>query len=205
MPFLSGNAVRFIKEDQQHCLDRVNALIRGTRLETQPISRIIQVTATDLSLTHLYNYASQAWNNDFFLSHLSKYQIDIPPATLSKIQTNFGSVEQFQKAFLNHAEFLFGNGWTWLIRNEEGKLQIVNTSNGSSPIHHASIVKKDPLSIPSLLGQRFYPRIPLLCLCLWQNAYLPDYGMKRGDYVSQFFHFVDWQKVDATLSIDVAQ
>ena len=94
-----------------------------------------------------------------------------------------------------YAEFLFGNGWTWLIRNEEGKLQIINTTNGSSPTHHYSLIKKDPISIPSLLGSKIYQRVPLLCLNLRQHAYLPDYAVHKNDYVSKFLKFVDWERV----------
>ena len=200
--FISANSIQLIRANQEHCLERVNALVKGTRLETHPISRIIQITSNDLSMTHLYNYASQAWNNDFFLFNLARYKVDIPPITASKLQTDFGSLEGWQKEFSNHAEFLFGNGWTWLIRNEEGKLQIINTTNGASPIYHSGIVKKDPLSIPSLLGQKIYARVPLLCLNLWQHAYLLDFGMHKLDYVSTFFQFIDWQKVDSSLAIE---
>ena len=202
LPFLSPKALETIRANQNHCLDRLNALTKATALEGQPISRVIEATYIDCSKTHLYNYASQAWNNDFFLSGLTPFQMEIPPALKAAIQADFGTVDEFQQQWEAHAEHLFGVGWTWLIRNEEGKLQIVCTVLGASPSMHPGIRKRNALSVPSLLGQPVLQRVPLLGLSLWEHAYLPDYGIVgRREYIANYWKAVDWERVAGYLSM----
>lgn len=195
-PFLTSSALQNIKADQVHCLDRINALVKGTNFEGLPVSQLIKVTYCDTSQAHLYNYACQAFNNDFFLQSLNVLQITPPAPLMKHIQNSFGTFDEFISEFSMNAEFMFGNGWTWLIQNEEGQLEIVNTFNSSSPVYHLSIQKRDPLSIPSLLGQKIWPRLPLLCLKMWEHAFVPQYGMAaRKEYVRNFWKVVDWQAI----------
>jgi len=41
---------------------------------------------------------------------------------------------------------------------------------------------------------------PLLIMDVFEHAYLPDYGLKRGDYIQAFMQNVDWAAVEKRLS-----
>uniref|UniRef100_A0A7C3WG79 superoxide dismutase n=1 Tax=Desulfobacca acetoxidans TaxID=60893 RepID=A0A7C3WG79_9BACT len=41
---------------------------------------------------------------------------------------------------------------------------------------------------------------PLLILDVFEHAYLPDYGLKRGDYLQAFFQNINWPAVEARLA-----
>ncbi len=49
----------------------------------------------------------------------------------------------------------FGSGWTWLVKNPDGSIEIVNTGNAGSPLTK---------------GQK-----PLLTCDVWEHAYYIDY------------------------------
>ncbi|MGZ5425020.1 MAG: Fe-Mn family superoxide dismutase, partial [Candidatus Aminicenantales bacterium] len=34
--------------------------------------------------------------------------------------------------------------------------------------------------------------VPLLVMDVFEHAYMPDYGLKRADYIEAFFKAVDW-------------
>jgi superoxide dismutase, Fe-Mn family len=40
---------------------------------------------------------------------------------------------------------------------------------------------------------------PLLIMDVFEHAYLPDYGLKRGDYIQAFFQNINWLAVEARL------
>jgi Fe-Mn family superoxide dismutase len=40
---------------------------------------------------------------------------------------------------------------------------------------------------------------PLLVMDVFEHAYMPDYGLKRGEYIEAFFKNIDWQAVNSRL------
>ena len=49
----------------------------------------------------------------------------------SAIEKKWGSVEAFIEAFtVAH----FGSGWSWLVKNEDGSLEILSTVNAANPL-----------------------------------------------------------------------
>jgi superoxide dismutase, Fe-Mn family len=40
---------------------------------------------------------------------------------------------------------------------------------------------------------------PLLIMDVFEHAFIPDYGLKRGDYIEAFFKNIDWKAVDSRL------
>jgi len=38
---------------------------------------------------------------------------------------------------------------------------------------------------------------PLLVMDVFEHAYMPDYGLKRGDYIRAFFENINWKAVEA--------
>lgn len=41
----------------------------------------------------------------------------------------FGSVDGFKEVFTKNAITNFGSGWTWLVKKQDGTVDVVNTCN----------------------------------------------------------------------------
>ena len=52
----------------------------------------------------------------------------------SAIEKKWGSVEAFIEAFTKVTVAHFGSGWSWLVKNEDGSLEILSTVNAANPL-----------------------------------------------------------------------
>jgi Fe-Mn family superoxide dismutase len=46
---------------------------------------------------------------------------------------------------------------------------------------------------------------PILVMDVWEHAYMLDYGIKRAGYIDAFFRNINWQKVQARVSMELAR
>ena len=83
--------------------------------------------------------------------------------------------ELFKDQFSKSAATLFGAGWAWLVKDDQGKLSIVQESNAGNPMRRGLT--------------------PLLTCDVWEHAYYLDKQNRRPDYVSDWWKLVDWKKV----------
>jgi len=91
------------------------------------------------------------------------------------IQQSFGSFEEFKQLFIKAALSRFGSGWAWLVKDQQGNLQVTSSANQDSPL-------MDGLT-------------PILGLDVWEHAYYLQYQNKRPDYVAAFFNVIKWSQV----------
>ncbi|KAJ2725208.1 hypothetical protein GGI07_001470 [Coemansia sp. Benny D115] len=206
-PFLSGQSLDFLYNNRQADLVKnVNRLSEGTEYEGKSLVNVITDSALDPTRIPLTNNASQAWNIDFFLRSLTDEPRPIKDDLRRQIAEQFGSFERFQETFTQCALALFGNGWTWLVMNDNGQLSVMNTFNAGSPFT-AIPSKKNAVpkaanyaSIHRATTRRPFTRLtPILCLSMWQEAFLPDYAYDREAYVSRFWEVVNWSVVNERL------
>ena len=149
----------------------LNNLIAGTEHEDNSLEEII-LTSTG----GLFNNAAQVWNHTFYWSCLSPEGGGEPADALADaINASFGSFEAFKEQFSTFAATNFGSGWTWLVMNDDGGLEIVNTSNAANPM-------TDGLK-------------PLLTCDVWEHAYYIDYRNARPAYLEAFWKLVHWEFV----------
>jgi Fe-Mn family superoxide dismutase len=153
----------------------LNNLIAGTEHEDNSLEEII-LTSTG----GLFNNAAQVWNHSFYWNCLSPEGGGEPADALADaINETFGSFEAFREKFSTSAVTNFGSGWTWLVKNDDGVLQIVNTSNAANPM-------TDGLK-------------PLLTCDVWEHAYYVDYRNARPAYLEAFWKLVNWKFVSNNL------
>ncbi|KAJ2702334.1 hypothetical protein H4R19_005367, partial [Coemansia spiralis] len=134
-PFLSPASVDFLHNMRQvELLNNVNRLAGGTENEGKALAAVIYDSAEDPSQTALRNNAAQAWNLNFFLQSLTADPKPAHESVRRAIAEQFGSFDRFKQMFSQHALALFGNGWTWLVQNEGGKLSVMNTYNAGCPL-----------------------------------------------------------------------
>jgi Fe-Mn family superoxide dismutase len=159
-----------------------NNMIKETELDTLSLEEIILQTANDSSKTSLFNNAAQVWNHTFYWNSLKPNGGGLPTGEISKkIDTDFGSYDNFAKALKEAALGQFGSGWAWLVL-KNGKLSISKTSNADTPIAHG--VK------------------PLLCIDVWEHAYYLDYKNARADYTDAVIkNLLNWDFANENLTL----
>ncbi len=152
-------------------VDNLNNLIPNTEFANSSLEDIIK-SATG----GIFNNAAQVWNHTFYWHCLSPNGGGKPTGELAAaIDKAFGSFDQFKEAFSKTAITTFGSGWGWLVKNAQGALELVSTSNAQTP-----------LTTPSKA---------LLTCDVWEHAYYIDYRNARPKYVEHFWELVNWDFV----------
>jgi Fe-Mn family superoxide dismutase len=151
-------------------LTKLNELVPGSEFEGKSLEDIIKT-----SNGVLFNQAAQVWNHTFYWNSLSPNGGGAPTGELAAaIDKAFGSFEEFKTAFNGKAVGNFGSGWTWLVKNADGSLEIVNTDDADTPIARE--------------GQT-----PLFTADVWEHAYYIDYRNARPKYLEGFWNLVNWE------------
>lgn len=149
-------------------VNNLNNLVAGTEFEGADLVDIMKKAEGGI-----FNNAAQIWNHTFYWHSLSPNGGSAPSGELAdKINDAFGSFDDFKTAFTKAAATLFGSGWAWLVKNADGNLEIVQTSNAGNPI---------------LDG-----KTPLLTCDVWEHAYYIDTRNDRGAYLKNFWEIVNW-------------
>lgn len=155
-------------------VDKLNTLVLGTEFEGKSLEEII----TTAGAGAIFNNAAQIWNHTFYRNGLRAPRENNQPsgALLEAILQTFGSFEAFLEQLSNAAVNNFGSGRTWLIKNAEGKLEILNTSNAGTPLTQ---------------GLK-----PLLTVDVWEHAYYIQHRNARPAYVQSLFQLINWDFVE---------
>ena len=148
---------------------KLNGLVEGTEQENKSLEEIIRTSEGGI-----FNNAAQVWNHTFYWQCLSPNGGGKPTGELADaIDQTFGSFDEFVTKFSDMAVNNFGSSWTWLVKNSDGSLEIVNTSNAGTPMTN---------------GQK-----ALLTCDLWEHAYYIDYRNVRPDYLKAFWALANWE------------
>ena len=111
-------------------VDKLNDLVRGTEFESAPLEEIVRRAQGGV-----YNNAAQHWNHSFFWQCMAPGGGGEPTERIGRaIEASFGSFDDFKKKFSESAATLFGSGWTWLVKRDDGSLVIENMSNADTPV-----------------------------------------------------------------------
>jgi Fe-Mn family superoxide dismutase len=156
-------------------VDNLNKLIPGTEFENMSLEEIIKKSSGGI-----FNNAAQVWNHTFYWHCLSPQGGGEPTGELAAaIVKAFGSFEVFKEKFSQASITTFGSGWGWLVKNVEGNLEIISTSNAKTPMteHKAALLTCD----------------------VWEHAYYIDYRNARPKYLEAFWALVNWDFVAENL------
>ena len=159
----------------QAYVNNLNKLIVGTEFEDMPLEDIIRKSSGGI-----FNNAAQVFNHTFYWHCLAPEAGGEPTGKLAEaIDQAFGSFESFKEKFSATAATTFGSGWAWLVKNDDGKLEIISTSNAGTPLTE---------------GKK-----PLLTCDVWEHAYYIDYRNARPSYIEKFWELVNWDFVASNL------
>jgi Fe-Mn family superoxide dismutase len=151
-------------------VNNLNKMIEGTDDAGKSLEEIIRS-----SKGGVFNNAAQIWNHTFYWNSLTPNTDGAPTGKLADaINAEFGSFDQFKEKFSSSAASNFGSGWTWLVKNADDSLAIVNTSNADTPITDKNVT-------------------PLLTVDVWEHAYYVDYRNARPEYLKNFWKIANWE------------
>ena len=168
-PHLSAETLEFHHgKHHQTYVTNLNNLVPGTEFDGLSLEEIIKKSSGGV-----FNNAAQIWNHTFYWNSLSPNGGGEPSGVLADaINAKFGSFAGFQEKFTKCAVTTFGSGWAWLVKNADGSLALVSTSNAGCPL---------------TTGQ-----VPLLTCDVWEHAYYIDYRNARPKYLEAFWALVNW-------------
>ena len=154
----------------------LNNLIPGTEFANMSLDDIINKAPAG----GIFNNAAQVWNHSFYWKCLSPNGGSKPEGKLlDAIEKSFGSFDEFKDQFTKSAVTNFGSGWTWLVQNSDGSLELLNTSNAGTALTSG--------------------KTPLLTCDVWEHAYYVDYRNARPQYFEAFWNLVNWDFVNDNL------
>jgi len=159
----------------QAYVTNLNNLIPNTEFENMSLTDIIMKSSGGI-----FNNAAQVWNHTFYWNCLTPNATQPSGKLAEAINKAFGSFDEFKKRFSQTAISTFGSGWGWLIKNKDGSLEIISTSNADLPMKH--------------------DKTALLTCDVWEHAYYIDYRNMRTTYVEKFWELVNWDFVSKNFS-----
>ena len=99
----------------------------------------------------------------------------------AQIEKDFGSFEAFKAQFIAASTAVEGSGWGILAWQPAGAQLVILTAE-----KHQNLTQ--------------WGVIPLLVLDVWEHAYYLKYQNRRGEYVKNFFHIINWADVAERLA-----
>ena len=173
-PIISAETINFhYGKHHQSYVTNLNNLVPGTEFENTSLEDIVMQADGAI-----FNNAAQIWNHTFYWNGLGPDDGSEPVGALAAaINQAFGSFSEFKESFIKSAVGNFGSGWTWLVKNEDGSVAIVNTSNAANPLRDG--------------------KTPLLTIDVWEHAYYIDYRNARPKYLDEIWKLVNWDFVAA--------
>ncbi len=164
----------------QTYITNLNKFIENSDMNKMTLEEIIIHTSKDKSKSAIFNNASQHWNHILFWKCMKPGGGGLMPKKLkAKVESDFGSVEEFKNQFIQAGITQFGSGWCWLSV-DNGKLVITKTSNADNTL--------------------IYDMKPILGCDLWEHSYYVDYKNRRPEYLENFYEkLINWEFVESNL------
>ncbi|OGT64509.1 MAG: superoxide dismutase [Gammaproteobacteria bacterium RIFCSPHIGHO2_12_FULL_45_9] len=176
-PFMSAETLSFhYGKHHQAYVNKLNTLIPGTEFEHATLETMMQKAHGAI-----FNNAAQVWNHTFFWHCLKPQGGGEPTGALADaINKQWGSFATFKDVFTQAALNQFGSGWAWLVKQTDGSLNVLSTSNAGNPFTEG--------------------KTPLLTCDVWEHAYYIDTRNDRAQYVERFFSLIHWDFVSANFA-----
>ncbi len=127
--------------------------------------------------TAVHHNAGGHVNHSLFWRAMSPTGGGAPAGLLADaINRDFGGLEQFKVRFAEAGSKLFGSGWVWLARAQQGgdKLEVFTTAGHDNPLMRG--------------------HFPVLVNDVWEHAYYLKYENRRADYLNAWWSVANWEE-----------
>jgi Fe-Mn family superoxide dismutase len=170
-----------IHHDKHHAayVNNLNAAIEGqSALQSATIEEILSnINDVPESIRQaVINNGGGHANHTMFWEIMGPSGGGAPSGALAEaINKAFGDFDSL-KAKVNDAGVKrFGSGWSWLVADQGGNLQVISSANQDSPIMQGLT--------------------PLLGVDVWEHAYYLKYQNLRPKYLEAWWNTVNWAEV----------
>jgi Fe-Mn family superoxide dismutase len=162
----------------QSYVNNLNLMVNNSHFEGLDLEDVVR-KAPDGSLA---NNAGQVLNHQLFFEQFvpTKDAKRLSGELQFLLEQSFGSFDAMRDKMNEEAMKFFGSGWTSLVINDEGRMQVMSLPNGDNPLRH---------------GWQ-----PILTIDLWEHAYYLDYQNRKADYLQNFWRIVNWHIISLRLS-----
>ena len=140
----------------------------------EEILRSLESVSEKIRLT-VKNNGGGHFNHSLFWRAMTPKSGEPKGKLADAINKKFGDFTKFKEQFSNLSNGFFGSGWSWLVINKSGELEVMALSNHDCPI---------------TLGLT-----PILVLDIWEYAYYLKYQNRRPEYVAAWWNVVNWDEV----------
>ena len=159
-------------------LKKLNELLRKNNLlRVENVDSLID-KINDLNLSNtddiLFNLGG-VLNHELYFESISQNKKNYT-SIMHAINNKYGNYENFKNIFINKAMNLKGSGYTFLVLDNKGEIDIINLPNQMTPY--------------------YYGLIPLMNIDLWEHAYYINYENRKKDYIDNFFEIVNYSKAN---------
>ncbi|MCW9026440.1 MAG: superoxide dismutase [Thiovulaceae bacterium] len=173
-PFISEETIQYhYYKHHATYVNKLNELIKDTKYDEFSLASIIRESDGPV-----FNNSAQVFNHTFYWNSLTNKSMAPSEELLSKIDSDFGSLEKLKEEFIKSGTTLFGSGWVWLVREPSGKLSLKQTQNAYTPLSSNLV--------------------PLFVCDVWEHAYYIDYRNVRPKYLEEFWSHINWDFVSDT-------
>ena len=184
-PVISARTLSFHHgKHLQAYVDNLNKLIPGTEFESMSLEEIVAK-----STGAIFNNAGQILNHNLYFTQFRPAAVIPNPAGVKEsplgklLESQWGTLEAFQKEFVAKGVGLFGSGWVWLQADAAGTLSIGQYPGADNPVAHV---------MPGSTGHL----TPLLTFDVWEHAYYLDYQNRRAAHLEALWGIVDWSVIE---------
>jgi Fe-Mn family superoxide dismutase len=169
--------IHHTKHHQTYITNLNNALKDDAELGDKSVEELI----ADLSLvpenvrTVVRNNGGGHANHSFFWQIMGPNGGSPSGNLAAAIDSTFGGLDGLKEKINAAGAGRFGSGWSWLIKNKEGNLEVISTPNQDSPLMDGNT--------------------PILGVDVWEHAYYLNYQNRRPDYLKAWWNVVNWTEV----------
>lgn len=170
-----------IHHDRHHAtyVNNLNNAIEGNAdLEGKSIEDLLAGidSVPDNIRTAVRNNGGGHANHSLFWEIMSPNGGGSPSGALADaINAKFGGVDQLKEKVNAAGAGQFGSGWTWLVVDGSGDLEVISTANQDSPLMSG--------------------KTPILGIDVWEHAYYLKYQNARPGYLTAWWNVVNWDAV----------
>lgn len=171
-----------IHHDRHHqaYVTNLNAAVASTpALQGKSLEDILKTASS--AAPAVRNNAGGHYNHSLFWTLMAPVAQggEPSPALKAQIETDFGSIDAFKKAFEAAGAQRFGSGWAWLVWSN-GKLVVTSTPNQDNPLMDDAPVKG----------------APIIANDVWEHAYYLKHQNNRGAYLASWWQVLNWNEAN---------
>lgn len=180
-PYIDEKTMRLHHDKHlQTYIDQLNrALSNYTDLQNWTLKQLLEnlfMIPKEIR-TVVKNNAGGVFNHQFYFDGMKNPSAVIEQGLLKgAIERQFDSMSYFKDLWKETALSVFGSGYTRLVVDRTGNLQIITTANQDTPV---------------TLGL-----CPVLTIDVWEHAYYLKHYNVRADYIENWFAVLNWERAE---------